>query len=345
MKKPRKQGITIKYLYELLGVYCLVWLLVGIFRTVWSFEYMTMIGSEPSLWTVYALNKIIIYLWISSYLIFPWLIRSKLRRLISVDSKSLTAGLTLNGCCMGIICLKCISIHLSLSASACFCILLAGLIISYIVGHTAAYPSKCFSHVNDKFRYSLLSSIIYGLTAALSAYFLAPFWITGISDESVLICTGAAFAVSSVAYILIEKLLAIHSRHIRDSFAEEMDKIRSDIEAFDKKVAKAAAERKAKEEQTRREQAAREQAERARKAREQAEKDRQTREKAERNRHSHNSASGSPTYFSGITSKAELKRRYRQLCKKLHPDCPGGNAESFRQMQSEYTRLNSRLAS
>ena len=258
-----------------------------------------------------------------------------------------------------------------------------------MIGRTSAYPSKCFSHVNADFRYSLLSSIIHALTVALSVSFLAPFWVTGISDESGLICTGAAFALTPVVCILIEKLLDIHSSRIRASFAEEMDKIRSDIEAFDKKVAKAAAEKKAQEEQARREQAAREQAERARKAREQAEKDRRSREKAERDRQSrekaererrsyyngsngdsrtnnssrnnnrsnnqtgshnhtsgaHNSASSTSTYFSGITNKTELKRRYRQLCKKLHPDCPGGNAESFRQMQSEYTRLNSRLAS
>ena len=136
----------------------------------------------------------------------------------------------------------------------------------------------------------------------------------------------------------------------------------SGIESFDEKVARAAAARKAREEQERREQAAREKAERERKAREKAERERKAYEEAERNRRNNNryqnsnnqsdhqsgrqsSACGNLYYFAGVTNKKELKRRYRQLCKKLHPDCPGGNAESFRLMQAEYDRLNSRLAS
>jgi curved DNA-binding protein CbpA len=40
-----------------------------------------------------------------------------------------------------------------------------------------------------------------------------------------------------------------------------------------------------------------------------------------------------------LISKKELKRRWKILCKKYHPDKPGGKASSFRIIQEAYKYL------
>mgnify|MGYP001360983719 CR=1 FL=1 len=41
-------------------------------------------------------------------------------------------------------------------------------------------------------------------------------------------------------------------------------------------------------------------------------------------------------YFNNINTLEELKKEYKKLALKLHPDRPGGNEESFKLMQNEY---------
>lgn len=41
------------------------------------------------------------------------------------------------------------------------------------------------------------------------------------------------------------------------------------------------------------------------------------------------------TYFKNCRTIEDVKRTYRDLAKKLHPDC-GGNAEEFKKMSAEY---------
>ena len=43
-------------------------------------------------------------------------------------------------------------------------------------------------------------------------------------------------------------------------------------------------------------------------------------------------------FFTGCTTKEQLKKRHRELCKKYHPD-KGGNPETFKKMQAEYEML------
>jgi curved DNA-binding protein CbpA len=43
-------------------------------------------------------------------------------------------------------------------------------------------------------------------------------------------------------------------------------------------------------------------------------------------------------FFDNIKSKKDLKKSYRELSKKMHPD-KGGNAEEFKKMQNEYDKL------
>ena len=46
-------------------------------------------------------------------------------------------------------------------------------------------------------------------------------------------------------------------------------------------------------------------------------------------------------YFAGCKTIEDVKKKYRELAKKLHPDC-GGNAEAFKAMQAEYTEAFNR---
>lgn len=41
-------------------------------------------------------------------------------------------------------------------------------------------------------------------------------------------------------------------------------------------------------------------------------------------------------YFENVKTAEELKKRFREIAKKLHPDC-GGDAEEFKRMRQEYS--------
>lgn len=47
-------------------------------------------------------------------------------------------------------------------------------------------------------------------------------------------------------------------------------------------------------------------------------------------------------YFFGVQTAEELKSEFKKLAKKLHPD-NGGNAEAFKEMQAQFTKLFDRL--
>ena len=47
-------------------------------------------------------------------------------------------------------------------------------------------------------------------------------------------------------------------------------------------------------------------------------------------------------FFTGCTTKEQLKKRHRELCKKYHPD-KGGNPETFKKMQAEYEMLKMKM--
>ena len=44
-------------------------------------------------------------------------------------------------------------------------------------------------------------------------------------------------------------------------------------------------------------------------------------------------------YFNNITTTEEIKKQFRALSIKLHPDRPTGNAEEFKAMMAEYNNI------
>lgn len=48
------------------------------------------------------------------------------------------------------------------------------------------------------------------------------------------------------------------------------------------------------------------------------------------------------TYFKGIKTIEDLKEKYRDLCKQLHPD-NGGDTRAFQDMRNEFTDMFNRL--
>ena len=48
-------------------------------------------------------------------------------------------------------------------------------------------------------------------------------------------------------------------------------------------------------------------------------------------------------YFEGIETREQLKERYKELAKELHPDMNGGNLNDFQIMKIQYERLRYKL--
>lgn len=44
-------------------------------------------------------------------------------------------------------------------------------------------------------------------------------------------------------------------------------------------------------------------------------------------------------YFNNIRTAEELKKAYKDIAKKLHPDMPTGDTKKFQEMQNEYEKL------
>lgn len=54
-------------------------------------------------------------------------------------------------------------------------------------------------------------------------------------------------------------------------------------------------------------------------------------------------AVAAPSYFANCETKDDLEKRYKALCKALHPDSKGGDEQSFMKMKEEYEKKKKKL--
>ena len=57
----------------------------------------------------------------------------------------------------------------------------------------------------------------------------------------------------------------------------------------------------------------------------------------------HHTANPDSSYFHNIQSITELKKQYRNLAKKYHPDITNDNGEKMRQINDEYNKIYKRF--
>ena len=45
------------------------------------------------------------------------------------------------------------------------------------------------------------------------------------------------------------------------------------------------------------------------------------------------------TYFKNVNTLEELRKQYKELLKRFHPDCPNGSTEATQEINQEYEKL------
>lgn len=255
-----------------------------------------------------------------------------------------TAYSMLTGCC------ECITvISLLFPASPDLNFFAAGTLLGAVTGLVSIYCStpKALSFYYRFDLSELLSWMIYGLiTGMLLSFLLCNDKASANNEVISLLCFGLSGIGAGLTYIILSFIQKWQDRIYGKEFEEERDKINKEQDLYDEKFARSTAE---KHERERAEKEARERERRERERNERAGKDHGHYYRSSSSNGSSRNYKGSwndpaSSYFKGCSNKAELKRRYHQLCKKLHPDNPGGNTDSFRRMKSEYEDLYRKMA-
>lgn len=300
------------------------------------------------------------FYWLVFYFVASYVLFQFMHSLISTIPNIIVPYMLLIGCCEGVSCAAMCSYFTWLPwysyTIGAVVGSLAGLIIILFL-----YPSAGIYLFLSNTAGNILSGIFCGIIIAWTfTPILFPDGATESAGNMSLICFCIGAASMIPACMLLSLLVKRFTSRSQRKYEEERQQVLKDQELYTERCAKAETEKdaKAKAEQERarkeRERQEHERNERARK--EQAERNKRYNQQYRSNNRSSSSSGGSSrnytgswnnnssSYFKGCTTKTELKRRYRQLCKKLHPDCPGGSTESFRRMKSEYECLYTRMA-
>ena len=303
-------------------------------------------------------------------------------KIMSAYPKLRTALYSLIGCCEAVSCTAILSHNPKSSLYIYSISAIAGGITGYI--STACFQPKgayrhtfSFKNITD-----WEAGLLYGFVAAWAATpLIFPNGVIKGVGNNASILFGIIWLATAPLLMLFSEFHEKAVCKIRSSFAAEREQVMKEQDLYDESCARIRAEKEAREkaakeaqerarkdrerqENARREHERQERERRDREGNERAKKEREDRERRQRSRSqqsynnnrsssssgssyrsytgSRNNAAGS--YFKGCTSKTELKRRYHKLCKKLHPDSPTGNAESFRRMKSEYDDMCRRMA-
>ena len=292
------------------------------------------------------------FCWLVFYIAVIFIVSKIMRFLIDVIPNIIASYMLLIGCCEGVACVAMCSYLIKLPWYSYSVGAIGGSLVGVAIVFFL-YSDRGVDHLLSNTVGNIISGIFGGI---IIAWIITPVLFPNGATESAgnmpLICFGIAVVSMIPSYIILSFFVKRCTAQSQMKFEDERRQIMRDQDLYTERCAKGKAEQEAR---TKAEQ------ERARKERERQERERneRARKEQEERRRRHNQQYGSnnrsssstggtsrnhsgswnnnvESYFKGCSNKAELKRRYRQLCKKLHPDCPGGNAESFRRMKSEY---------
>ncbi len=325
----KKKDYGIKKTYKLVGICSIIWS-----TAIFAVKYTP--------WLIDTISGYKQLLWIFWNVCLPIILYYAFNNQNSPSADVRIAYYSLTGCCSAVTCLFLLSIYFKIPQAIYFPTIFILSAAGYFAGYRLYVHDRFHDLHNDGLLSRITRDVIFGTIAG---------WIIS-SLFSTVVVSGFIFIISfvlvSTAHIILIDLLNNRRSKLSEGLEKDRQRKMASLSEYDEKM------RKINEEKAAKERAERE-------AREKAERERREREKAEQeyryyqnNRHSGSDQSQQQSqsrrdseirhFFIGCTNKTELKRRYRQLCKKLHPDCPGGNAESFRRMQSEYEQLLKTMA-
>lgn len=338
MHMEKKKSFIVTYVIT--GTFCFVWAVAAVIKALFPAVYNYIARGGGFIWFCY-------------YILLPIAVLAIGKDIIAKSYKADIAYFTLLGCSEGIMCMEWIAHSVTVPGYLYAPVVLIGGVCGHIAGVMRFSPERCM-YCNEKVTAGdVFGGMIYGLAAGtvLSMSFLRFF---SVADRSIAVYFSFC-GVAAVSVIFPFVMCFVYKRREKEytGFRQEMENIISRLDRYDKDIKRCRAERDAREAKERAEKVARERAERERRAHKEAERERRERKRYEKSRQEQtHGGRGRSTgqasweklaYFNGCKTKTELKRRYHQLCKKLHPDC-GGNVESFRKMQAEYDMVSSRMA-
>lgn len=329
-KKSDKNSIF--SFHMLLGTFCIAYSIGVAFRLYVPELYSGEVEISGFYWLV--------FYFVAAYMIFQFM-----HSLIGVIPNVIVPYMIITGCSEGVTCAAMCSYFTWLPWYS----YTVGAIIGSLTGLFIVlflYPNGGIYLFLTNISGNILTGISCGITIAWTITpILFPDGATEVAGNMPLICFCLAVASMIPAHMILSYVIKRCMAQSQMKFEEERQQVMKDQNLYTERCAKTEAEKAAK---------ARAEQERARK--EQEERNRRYNQQYRSNNRSSSSSgessrnytgswnNSSSSYFKGCTTKTELKRRYRQLCKKLHPDCPGGNAESFRIMMAEYNRLSASMA-
>ncbi len=321
--------------YALCGGFCLILTLVSFVRACGLPEIHLML-LHKLLW------QIILYIGLPLFLFFViWVAVLKCHGLD-------IAYYTLLGCCDGAVFSKVISFfHPERKALSITVVILCTLAGHYI-GRLMYLPGSLYRKEPSPSA-KIFSGLFYGMTALSIAFVL----IRDTEQASSFIVRNVPapvlFAAAFMTYLTGARLISLSRRREKERLAGERDRIMKKQDQYDEtisRIKKEKADNARREQEEKAENARREQEEKDGNARREQEKNagsesgrKEQRSDSKQQSRSSSGSAGQQSYFSDCHTRAEIKRRYRKLCKRLHPDCPGGNKESFCRMQKEYEQM------
>ena len=341
--------------YIAVGTYSLAWAIAAYIKALLPDIYNSLAEGGGIIWICCCILGPLVAIWITDEVFGKW---------AKVDM----AYISLLGCAEGVMSMEWVFGYISKNRM----VYATGTLLWGICGLSAGYQLTYSRRLHEKHRlepiHNLVASVIYGIMTGGLISSIIPYKASTADMYAARICFVAATIIASAIAMVLLSCLDRWDASAANIIMPELNRVIEKLNTYEKNLRKSKADRAAKEAKAReaRERAKKaeesrwtykeaagagkgqEEAHRGRQGRERTDGARGQREERERNekertRRREQETSGKLRYFAGCRNMTELKRRYRQLCKKLHPDC-GGSVDAFRTMQKEYEQVCSRMA-